>query len=230
MFIVAENKASKYHVIQHPILAYKNVDITTCCNCETVVRCDNENLQQLPLSLLKNVYKKHLQICDLVPKPLFDIGIHIRSGDAFRVGTNPHYYQPPLFFYNEIMEKYMDKSIVVVYECAKNPVVNKLLAQYKHKKNIYFYSSDICDDISTLASCKKLAVSNGTFWLAPYFESNSIDALIIPDYLLQNIWYSIDVNHEVIHMPNYQLDKKWSASLEQCERMLEYNPNQPDIG
>ena len=228
MFIIAKNTASKYIVKQHPVLTYRVVDIITCCNCDTVVQCDSENLQLLPLSLLKKVYKKHLQITDLVPKPLFDIGIHIRSGDAFRVGTNQHYCQPPLYFYNEILEKNMDKSIVVVYECAKNPVVNKLLTHYQHKKNIYFYSSDICDDISTLASCKTLAVSNGTFWLAPFFESNSIESLIIPDYLLQNIWYSIDVNHEVISMPDYQLHKKWSSSLEQCKRMLEYSPNLQD--
>jgi hypothetical protein len=229
-FIQGYDQANKYTLSNHPIFHFKNIinEGSTICNCNTIKVYNTQQLKQYDLSQLKTCYKKHISIKgDGISSNIYDIGIHIRSGDIFQIIGSSHnkYLQPPLYFYEKIISENISKKIVIVYESNHNPVVNKLVEKYKHLDNITFQSSSIINDIYTLSNCRQLVVSNGTFWLVPYFESNIIENIIIADYMKDNHWFMFDTNtkyHEIA-LPNYMKGQLWKNTLEQREIMVKYN-------
>ena len=224
------DKANKYVLSSHPIFHFKNIlnEEATICKCDNLQLFNRELLKHYDLSRLKTCYKTHINIKgDRVSNNIYDIGIHIRSGDIFQQIGNSHskYLQPPLYFYEKIINENISKKIVIVYESNHNPVVNKLAHKYKDRYNIIFQSSSIINDIHTLSNCRQLVGSNGTFWLVPYFESNIIENIIIADYMKDNHWFMFDTNtkyHEIA-LPNYMKGQVWKNTLEQREIMVNYN-------
>lgn len=192
------------------------------------ITCNNFLLFDKPLLLseLKEIFTEFIESkINIHINNKHDIGIHIRSGDIFNtIGkTHPLYLQPPLYYYKKIIDKNINKKIVIVFENKKNPVINKLIEIYKNNKNIIFQSSSIENDIKTLSSCKTLVFSNGSFCLLPYIFSNTITKIIIPDFLENNKWFSFDNNEtEIIKLPNYIPYGKWKNTLEQQKIMVEY--------
>lgn len=229
-FIQGYDNANKYTLINHPIFKFKNIlyDVDSICKCNTIKLYNDQQLKQYDLSRLKICYKKHINIKgDNNNSNVYDIGIHIRSGDIFQIIGNSHskYLQPPLYFYEKIICENISKKIIVVYESTHNPVVNKLIEKYKHYDNITFQSSSIINDIHTLSNCRQLVISNGTFWLVPYFESNIIECIIISDYMKDNCWFKFDTNtkYREIELPNYMKGQVWKNTLDQREIMVKYN-------
>jgi len=229
-FIQGYDKVNKYVLSSHPIFHFKNIlnEEATICKCDNLQLLNSQQIKHYDLSRLKTCYKKHIDIKgDRVSNNIYDIGIHIRSGDIFQQIGNSHskYLQPPLYFYEKIINENISKKIVIVYESNHNPVVNKLAHKYKDQDNIIFQSSSIINDIHTLSNCRQLVVSNGTFWLVPYFESNIIENIIIADYMKDNHWFMFDTNtkyHEIA-LPNYMKGQLWKNTLEQREIMVKYN-------
>lgn len=229
-FIDGYDKANKYVLSSHQRFHFKNIlnEEATICKCDNLQLFNRELLKHYDLSRLKTCYKKHIDIKgDRVSNNIYDIGIHIRSGDIFqKIGKSHHkYLQPPLYFYEKIINENISKKIVIVYESNHNPVINKLVDKYKDQANIIFQTSSIINDIHTLSNCRQLVVSNGTFWLVPYFESNIIENIIIADYMKNNTWFNFDTNtkyHEIA-LPNYINRREWNNTLEQREIMVKYN-------
>lgn len=229
-FIQGYDKANKYLLISHPIFHFKNIlnEETTTCKCDNTELFNRQQLKQYDLKRLKTCYKKHIDIKENNDNnDIYDIGIHIRSGDIFQRIGNSHsaYLQPPLYFYEKIISENISKKIVIVYESNHNPVINKLIEKYKKYDNIIFQSSSIINDIYTLSNCRQLVVSNGTFWLVPYFESTIIENIIIADYMKDNRWFNFDLNtkYREIELPNYMNGQVWKNTLEQREIMIQYN-------
>ena len=228
-FIQGYEKANKYILSSHPIFHFKNIlnEEDFICKCNNIQLFNNEQLKQYDLSWLKICYKKHIDIKgDIISSNIYDIGIHIRAGDIFNIIGNTHskYLQPPLYFYEKIISENISKNIVIVYENNSNPVVNKLITKYKNIKNITFQSSSIINDIYTLSNCKQLVVSNGTFWLVPYFNSNIIENIIIADYMKENHWFKFDedTSFTEIKLPNYMNGEIWKNTIIQREHMINY--------
>lgn len=225
------DKANTYIFNNHKIFYFKNLinkkDII--CKCNNIILFNSQQLKYYDLSRLKICYKHHINIKkeNTNNNDIYDIGIHIRSGDLFQNIGNTHskYLQPPLYFYEKIISENKSKKIVIVYENNKNPVVNKLIDKYKQCDNIIFQSSNIINDIYTLSNCNQLVISNGTFWLIPYFESNIIENIIIADYMKNNHWFIFDdnTNYYEIKLPNYMNGQVWKNTLEQQKTMLTYN-------
>ena len=229
-FIQGYGTANKYMLSSHPVFRFKNIlnEEVTICKCYNRKIFNSEQLKYYDLSRLKTCYKKHIDIKgDRLNNNIYDIGIHIRSGDIFQQINNSHskYLQPPLYFYEKIINENISKKIVIVYESNHNPVINKLVDKYKDQANIIFQTSSIINDIHTLSNCRQLVVSNGTFWLVPYFESNIIENIIIPDYMKDNHWFSFDTNtkYREIALPNYMKGQVWKNTLEQREIMVKDN-------
>lgn len=227
IYIKGKNTVN-YSIKKHNIINFKLINNVNICNCSKNYYFNNEQLDCYDLSLMKNIYKKHfcidfiLPICDN-----YDIGIHIRSGDIFQTIGKSHqkYLQPPLYFYEKIINANILKNIIIVYESFHNPVINCLIQKYSNFKNVTFQSSNIKNDIYALSNCKELVISNGTFWLAPYFESNKIEKLIIADYMKDNHWFNFDKNTiiETILLPNYMQNQIWKNTKEQRNIMLNYS-------
>lgn len=151
-----------------------------------------------------------------------NISIHIRGGDIF---IKPHklYVQPPLDYYNKIIDANMHKNISICYGSNNNIVIDKLKNKYINFKNIIFQSSTITNDIQTLIESQTLVSSFSSFVLIPILFSNTIKKIIVP----QNMDYFIDLKNDIfkiIKFPNY-IDV-WTNSAKERNMMLTYTIKQ----
>lgn len=85
--------------------------------------------------------------------------IHIRSGDAFNKNPNQHYGQPPLCFYESIIEKWNFNSIYVITDDTKNPVTKKLIERYKAK----LIRSEVFQAMGYIINAKNIVTSSGPY-------------------------------------------------------------------
>ena len=88
-----------------------------------------------------------------------ELYIHIRSGDVY--GSHPcsYYGQPPLCFYESIINKWGFKKIVILSEDRESPVTKALIEKYKPKVII----TDLPTTIGYILSARNLVLSVGTF-------------------------------------------------------------------
>lgn len=184
--------------------------------------CTYDTLQflQLNINTLKTLSDKYLKFHIQPTNIIYDIGIHIRSGDIFQNNGHRLYKQPPLNMYKRIIDDNMNKNIVIVFENNNNPVINELKRLYHSVDNIYFQSSTLLHDINTLSNCKTLVISNGTFCLIPMMYSNFIDKIVYPSYMKNNKWFRFDDNCISFDLPNYNTE--WNNSKEQNQYLLSY--------
>ena len=111
---------------------------------------------KLNFSRLGNVNRFHVfreEILNNLPKVKVhrdDLYIYIRGGDVFQTinKTCPSYAQPPLCFYENVLNKYKFRKIRIISEDKSNPVLILL----EKKFHIKYIKSDIKLDISYLAN------------------------------------------------------------------------------
>jgi hypothetical protein len=94
-----------------------------------------------------------------------DIYIYIRSGDIFHYPQIPinNYFQPPLCFYENILELFKFRNVFVISQDKLNPVISKLLNKYSYIKKLKNY---IKLDISYLIYAYNLVAAKSTFFLS----------------------------------------------------------------
>ena len=93
-----------------------------------------------------------------------DLYIHIRSGDIFKNNNervNEFYVQPPLCFYETIINSFKFREIFIFSEDKKNPIINLLLI--KHSNIHYIHNDDLRVDISYLLNVYNVAFSTSSF-------------------------------------------------------------------
>jgi len=226
LHIVENDKVEKYSILPHKIFSLKKgVYLDSSVNAYTVTVFDKEILLSLSLHRLKELYEKYLQTTMKPVTQTYDIGIHIRSGDIFLGKGHGLYVQPPLYFYEKIINENPEKTKVVVFENINNPVIVVLMQKYKNDPNIVFQSNTLETDIMTLSQCHTMVCSVGTFCLVPFTISTSIEKLVIPDYFVKNIWFTFDnVATEIIELPGYYTGK-WANTKEQRDKIITYDNN-----
>lgn len=89
-----------------------------------------------------------------------DLVLHIRTGDVFTRNVPPNYAQPPICFWEKIIEKYPNNSVVLLIQDYKNPMI-KILAE-KYPNTIIKNISEI-EAISEIFFSKNIGISFGTF-------------------------------------------------------------------
>ena len=115
-------------------------------------------------------------LCEAPPLPMDTLVIHIRSGDVFRERPHHSLGQPPLSFYEKVLEHSRPQNVVLVYEDALNPVIPKLEARLESLSIAYsIHSRDLRSDLQLLLSARQLVTGNGTFGqallvLSPHIE------------------------------------------------------------
>ena len=88
-----------------------------------------------------------------------ELYIHIRSGDIFKEKPCPYYGQPPLCFYESIIEKWGFKKVYILTEDTRNPVIGRLIEKYNAKLLI----TDLPQTIGYIVNARNLVLSIGTF-------------------------------------------------------------------
>jgi hypothetical protein len=115
-------------------------------------------------------------LCEAPPLPMDTLVIHIRSGDVFRERPHHSLGQPPLSFYEKVLEHSRPQNVVLVYEDTLNPVIPNLQARLESLFIPYsIHSGDLRSDLQLLLSARQLVTGNGTFGqavlvLSPHIE------------------------------------------------------------
>ena len=119
-------------------------------------------------ALFRNVNRFSIfkeQLLNNLPKVLVhpsDLYIYIRSGDIF-IRANKNYNQPPLCFYEKILDVFKFNKVYVISEDKLNPVIPNLLNKYSYiKKN----RNNLKLDISYLVNSYNLVAAKSTLFSA----------------------------------------------------------------
>ena len=124
-----------------------------------------------------------------------DLFIHIRSGDIFFSIIHSPYAQPPLCFYNDILTNFKFRSIYLISQDSRNPLIQKLLKLFPI---ISYSQKSIKEDISLLINAYNIVNSVSSF----------VNSIIQLNYNLQYLWeYNIYHMHEKIYAYNHEFNK-----------------------
>lgn len=129
-------------------------------------------IPEVRIFLVKNEILNNLPKVDIDPNALY---IHVRGGEVFK-GRIPNYYsQPPLCYYEKIINKIKFKNIYIISMDTSNIIIDALLRKYnniEHNINSFEY------DISLLAHAFNIVISVSSF---------SISAIKLNDNL-KELW------------------------------------------
>lgn len=163
-----------------------------------------------------------------------ELVIHIRSGDIFESKIiHPNYGQPPLSFYLLVINHFQPKSIILIFEDFKNPIIN-LLINHINEINCELKvqkKSSLKNDVSYLFTAKNVVCGNGTFVPGILLGSENIKTLYIfepPDdykykWSLENVKNLFKVSDNNGFYKRSILSKNWNASNYQLWLMKSYS-------
>ena len=189
-------------------------------------------MPEVRLLYIKPELMRNLPNIKTHPKDLY---IHIRSGDIFK-RYYPHmsYSQPPLCFYESIINNTKFRNIYLIAENRKNPVAPKLLEEYP---NIIYNKSSIEEDIAKLINAYNLVGSVSSFCAVCLMMNENII-----NYYEYDIYRKVEkyrhMHHECFRYPRkfkiYQMKPSniyqgemyfWGNTKDQVKLMLEEKCN-----
>ena len=136
------------------------ININSNLNFDKVVHLFNDNFIPVRTYILKNELYSNVK---LLETNISDLYINIRSGkDIF--GNHQYspgsYVQPPLCFYQTIIEKFNFSNIYIISNGKENPVIDELLKSYNNTK--YFHGT-VEEDTAIILSAKNLVLPCSSF-------------------------------------------------------------------
>ena len=161
-----------------------------------------------------------------------DLYINIRSGeDIFKNrGYSPgSYFQPPLCFYQTIIENFNFSNIYIISNGKENPIIEELLNLYK---NIKYIHGTIEEDASMIISAKNLVLPVSSFPIELIKFSDNLKNLFIFDFITdgdRRFWHFTDKHlrpckyNRFIMYPNKEYVNimfPWGQKDEQFKRMI----------
>lgn len=149
--------------------------------------------------------------------------IHIRSGDIFSTFIHKNYVQPPVSFYKLIINSKQWKNIILISEDDVNPCINELKSQYDVK---HYQTKNITETISIITHAINLVIGFGTFGYMMAYLSLNLKHLYLPLYC-NRFFPDNDVQFDLhfVDIKNYINIGDWTASIEQCDLMINHNIN-----
>ena len=185
-------------------------------------------IPQVRVEIIKSEILKNLPKVNIMPDELF---IHIRGGDIFRSKVDYVYAQPPLCFYERIMNNNKNfKNIYLISMDRANVIVNTLLNKYK---NIIHSKNDIEYDISLLCHAYNIVISISSFVLSAIKLNDNLKNIWEFDNMRLSSKFLFLHHHIFKYRINYQIHTmkssdnyiskmfKWISSKEQINLMLE---------
>ena len=182
-----------------------------------------------------DVFKK--EILNNLPKVKVsknDLIIHFRSSDIFQHVNDsnyaPDYAQPPLCFYETILQKFkFDKIYIISADDIYNPVIKKLKKKYPR---IIYHNNPLDVDISFLARGYKIVGSISSFLISSIKLNNNLKYLWEYDiypmsgklYHFHHLLFNIKRKYIIYQMKPSNVYKNkmivWKCSKEQLKIML----------
>lgn len=154
--------------------------------------------------------------------------IHLRSGDIFGEKPHPGYGQPPLSFYQAVIEAYDWESILIVTEDDSNPCLESILDLAALRGlGCSVLGGSLPDATRAISRSTNLVASRGTFIPALLFLTE-IPKIVFTfngeiDKIPGGVDHTyIDVNDVSGHFSETVLSSNWTNSAEQRALMLNY--------
>lgn len=152
----------------------------------------------------------------------YDLVINIRSRDVFFNKINKNYGQPPLCFYQKIIDDNKFKNIYLMSNGHENPTVNKLLELYP---KIKFIHETVEEDTSVIIYSYNLVMPVLTFPFTLVRLSNNLKKMFVYSLIKYNFK---DENFTIYRMEasqNYlnKIQGKWKNTKEQIDLMINEN-------
>lgn len=160
-----------------------------------------------------------------------DLIIYIRSGDIFKK-PNPCYSQPPLCFYESILNSTKFNNIYIISENKKNPVIDKIIEKYK---NIIYNINNLKYDMSYIIYAYNLVGAKTSFFLSTMLLNDNLNILYeyeidFKNNKLNQIINSFNINHNAKIIYKMKASKKynklmqnWNIKNDQLNLMLNDN-------
>jgi hypothetical protein len=172
--ILNKNQSKRKWLIKNPIYI-NEIDLTI--KLDSNINCQNDEilclyeiswiiyypkiiLPQVRTNLVKTEILKNLPKVKIQSDSLY---IHIRSGDIFTTHISATYAQPPLCFYEKIINNNKFKNIYIIAKDRENVVIDSLIGKHK---NIVYNINNLEYDISLLSHAYKLVLSVSSFSLS----------------------------------------------------------------
>ena len=185
---------------------------------------------KLKIDLIKN------EILNNLPKintDSHDLYIYIRSGDIF-IRPHPKYTQPPLCFYEKILNEFEFKSIYLISQNTNNPVINSLLNNFPY---IIYQEQALELDISKLVKAYNLVGGCISTFFSAILELNiNLQILFFFQLNEQPLNQSKKINIKYFYQRNLikkfimyakkdylRIMKPWKNTLYQRNYMKKYN-------
>jgi len=181
---------------------------------------------EIRVSLFKDEVKRNLPVINTDRNDLY---IHIRSGDIFKRRPNTVYAQPPLCFYQKILNNFFFKNIYIVSENRKNPIINLLTKEFPE---IIFIDNYIETDAAILSNAYNIVGSMSSFLTTLVMINDNIkNYWDFDNYRLSEKYlhfhhdiYKIQVNYTLYEMkPSEDYRKEmfvWRNSKRQIDLMI----------
>ncbi|ESQ76707.1 discoidin domain-containing protein [Asticcacaulis sp. AC402] len=172
-----------------------------------------------------------IDITQIPSRPKDELAIHIRSGDIFSTWIHAGYIQPPLAFYELVIDRLVRekgiKRIRLVYEDKGNPVIDVLEARLKAAAIPFSsQSSTVEDDIMALIDSQHLAFGIGTFGTGVCHFSRQIETVYYFSPTGGCPFAGIPNVRHVVHITDkagaYIKEGQWANSPEQRQMMIDY--------
>lgn len=235
---LAELTSSKiFFDIQHDILNINKLNINFLKN--NIDKSDNVvNLNPLVcyhllgehfINFKKIIYKMHPNIAKKYILPIINIIdteninydetliIHIRGGDIFNQFPHQDYIQPPLQYYERIIDSSNYSKIIIISEDEKNPCINMLINKYD---NVILKKNSLLYDVNIMLKAKYIVASNSTLIYSILIMSKNIKKIYYNSFLpiieLDNVSIFI---YDFIDYIKYG---EWKNSPEQINLMLNF--------
>ena len=186
-------------------------------------------IPQIRIQYLKDEILKNLPSVNVDPDSIY---IHIRGKDIFSYFPLRTYTQPPLCFYERIINKNNFKNIYIVSADKKNVVVDPLIKKYS---NVVFQKHNFEYDISLLAHAFNVALSVSSFCISAIkFNDNLKNLYEFAQYRLSEMILHLHYNVYKMKM-NFTIHSMrpsdeyasymfaWRKSANQKKFMLESN-------
>ena len=186
-------------------------------------------IPQVRIHLVKKEILNNLPNVYIDPKALY---IHIRGGDVFMDPPPKYYSQPPLCFYEKIINKTKFKNIYMISMDTSNIILNVLIRKYKnivHKVNSLEY------DISLLAHAYNIVLPVSSFSISAIKLNDNLKELWEYDLFrltekfvfLHHHFYKFSINYRIHTMKSSDLYASkmfyWKRTPEQIKLMMEDN-------
>jgi len=159
-----------------------------------------------------------------------DLYINIRSGDVFVNLIHGSYSQPPLCFYQKIIQENKYQNIYLISNGKENPLVDILLKLYPNIK--YMHGTSI-EDMSVLVNAYNLVLPISSFPYAAIRFNDNLKNLFIYDIMIESElinWYAEDYYFQNMKFNIYKMNPssnyenimkgKWEKSKIQLDLMV----------